>query len=46
MSPNISKTGIKNEIPSFLKPTRAGSLIRMGHFKKRDWKYLLYSRYG
>ena len=34
MSPYISKTGIKNAIPSFLKPTHAGSLIRMGHFKK------------
>ena len=34
MSPNISKAGIKNAIPSFLKPTHVGSLIRMGHFKK------------
>ena len=34
MSPNISNAGIKNAIPSFLKPTHVGSLIRMGHFKK------------
>lgn len=34
MSPNISKAGIKNAIPNFLKPTHVGSLIRMEHFKK------------